>query len=51
MRINLKRLERALGAAAQLVELDPVYWPIFERLEQEVETARRLEAARHLARA
>ena len=51
MRISLKRLERALRAVAQLVEMDPDYLPIFERLEQEVATARRLDAARQLAKA
>lgn len=48
---SLKRLERALGAVAQLMEIDPVYGPIFDRLEEEVAKARRIEAARRLAKA
>lgn len=32
MRVNAKRIARALGAVADLVEVDPIYVPIFERL-------------------
>lgn len=48
-RPSLKRLERAVGALMQLVELDPVYLPILERLEDELAVARRREAARQAA--
>lgn len=50
MRPNLKRLERCLAAVAELVEMDPVYLPIFDRLEDEVKKARRIESARQHAK-
>ena len=36
---SLPRLVRARAVAAELVVMDPVYLPIFERLEAEVEKA------------
>lgn len=48
MRVNAKRIARALGAVADLVEVDPIYTPIFERLSDELAKAKRVEAARSL---
>jgi hypothetical protein len=48
MRVNAKRIARALGAVADLVEVDPIYVPIFERLSDELVKARQIEAARAL---
>ena len=36
---QLKRLQDAQRKVAQLVHLDPVYLPIFERLEAEIQAA------------
>jgi hypothetical protein len=47
--ITLKRLARALDAAAQLVEMDPGYRPIFERLDEEYRFLQALAARRQAA--
>lgn len=46
MRPNLKRIERAMPVVALLADLDPIYLPIFERIEDELSSARALEAAK-----
>lgn len=40
LRPDIRRLERALRTVAVLVAEDPVYLPIFARLEEELCTAR-----------
>ena len=40
MRPNLKRLERAMPVIALLADLDPVYLPILDRIEDEIASAR-----------
>lgn len=48
---SLETLEQALVTAAYLVlRHGPAYTPILERLEEEVERARRLDSARDRAR-
>ena len=44
--ITLKRLARALDAAAQLVEMDPDYRPIFQRLDDEYRFLQAIAARR-----
>jgi len=46
VRLDSARIERALGVVAQLIDMDPIYMPIFERLEDELASARAVEAAR-----
>jgi|GEM_PF-3512537 hypothetical protein len=47
--VNIGRLERAIETVAQLSLMDPIYLPIFARLDWELETAR--AAADPIARA
>lgn len=53
-KVTVARLERALETVAALVIDDEVYLPIFQRLEAELEDARRtpstLDRARKIAR-
>ena len=47
----VERTERALDLLAYFIELDgDVHVPLFERLEAELDTLRRVEGARHRAR-
>ncbi len=48
---TLKRLESALKTVAVLVTRDPVYIPIFERLERELEAERNANSNNILNRA
>lgn len=48
---TLKRLEAALMTVAVLVIRDPVYTPIFERLEREIEAERNAQSDNILNRA
>jgi hypothetical protein len=42
-RIPAHRIHRALKAVAELVAVDPVYMPIFDRLETELAAAEKVE--------
>ncbi|SHM37515.1 hypothetical protein SAMN05444321_6141 [Bradyrhizobium lablabi] len=49
--VTIERLEQCLLLAAYFIELDgPVMVPIFERLERELEAAKRTEATSDRAR-
>lgn len=37
--VSIERIERALLSVAQLCELDPIYEPIFARLDAELQAA------------
>ena len=48
---EMRRLKAARATVAQLVVFDPVYAPIFERLEREIEMLEQIESTDVVARA
>lgn len=48
---ELKRLEEALVTVARQLDRDPIYKPVFERLEQEIEVEKEKQSNSAVARA
>lgn len=47
--VSIERIEAALLKVAALVERDPAFSPVFERLEAELEAARQADSQRTAA--
>lgn len=47
--VSTQRIEAALFKVAALVERDPAFTPVFERLEAELEAAQRAQSGRSAA--